>query len=561
MKLAKYLSLVALLAAPFTVQLNAQVANGLVAGSSAVWIESGLGAAAALASPPCVWTDNTGTNSWVLDVRPGVGVKDFGKLWVAWDVAGGSGCGSPGTAATVYAYISVDSGISNRCLFAVPQCTLNTSDAAGNPGTSPDPLALSDTPLPLGVLNAFNGKPINIASTDIMPLDSLFSTFQGLSPCGLLSSGTQYQGYGRGAWPGPGQQIVSQAGTIFNVVGWQITGTDPFSGAPAAGTYTITPVAATPLVVFVNTSDAAGFGNPAITNVDRLTLGLAETNILARTSDFIPQDYNAVGGAGVTYWHREPLSGAFNVFERGIPDNKEIYRTQEQVCPPVDPEAYGRTVDGFTSNNLRASGNGEMIGQVYATVDSIGYAFWTTAAFKAATYGGGVNPVKYLTVDGVDPLFAAYSTVTPGEIPTPGNGLFSSVTLQNVANGSYPLWAEERFVTTNAVATSFATLLSGWAQPFSTVPGGTLPDFIPATNLHVIHSHFSQVSYGIVNDAFPTSEGPSVCGAGGPPEAGGDAGGLVHTLQAGSDFAVLKGNYNTAACTGITNAASFGVHQ
>jgi hypothetical protein len=45
------------------------------------------------------------------------------------------------------------------------------------------------------------------------------------------------------------------------------------------------------------------------------------------------------------------------------------------------------------------------------------------------------------------------------------------------------------------------------------------------------------------------------------PEAGGDAGGIVVSLQAGSDYAVLHGNYNTASCTGITDTASFGVHE
>jgi len=558
MKLAKYLSLVALLVVPFTVQLNAQVLNGVVGGSSALWLEAGQGAAAALG---CSWTDKDSTShTWANDSRPSGGALDYGKIWVVWNAAGGS-CSGPGAASTVYAYISLDSGIGNRCLFANPQCTLNTADAAGTPGSGS--LGTSDTNLPSGILSAFNGKPINIAATDIMPLDALFATYQALAPCGALSAGTQYQGYGRGTWPGPGTQVQAQDGSaIFNVLGWQITGTDPFSGLAAAGTYTITPVGATPIIVFVNTSNASGFGAAAITNVDRATLALAEGNILARTADFIPQSYSASGGGAITAWHRESLSGTYNVFDRAIPNNKELYRLQEQVCPPVEPLSFGRTVDGFSSSNLRAIGTGDMVTQVFATPDSIGYAFWSAGNFKSATYGAGTSGTsKYLTVDGVDPLCSTYGCGGgPGQIPATSSFL-ANVNLNNVANGSYPIWSELRLVTTNSTATGYASTLAGWAQSESTTPGGLQPDFITAPNLNVIHSHFALPSFGIVNDAFTAAEGSRVCGASGKPEGGGDAGGVVTTLQAGSDFAVLSGNYNTSACTGITNAASFGVHQ
>ena len=312
-------------------------------------------------------------------------------------------------------------------------------------------------------------------------------------------------------------------------------------------------------MVFVNTSNASGFGSSSITNVDRLTLGLAETNILVRTADFIPQVYNAAGGAGITVWHRESLSGTYNVFDRAITNSKELYRPQEQQCPPVEPLNYNRTVGSFTSTNGRAIGTGDEVSQVYAAADSIGYAFWSAGNFKAATFGAGTGGTsKYLTVDGVDPLFATY---TNGELPTTGNGLLPNVTLQNVQNGSYPIWSELRFVSTGSAGLAVANSLAGWAQGFSVI-GGNQPDFITAANLNVIHSHFGQVSYGVVNDITSNpSEGPRVCGASGPQESGSDAGGLVHTLQAGSDYAVLKGNYNSSACVGITSTASFGVHQ
>jgi len=323
------------------------------------------------------------------------------------------------------------------------------------------------------------------------------------------------------------------------------------------------------VIIFVNTGNATGFGAAGVSNITRATLGLYFTNILVRAQDAIPQVFGGLTNAnyaGVTAWHRESLSGTYNVFDRAIPNNKELYRTQEQVCPPAEPMNFGRTIsDGGTStssNNYRAIGTGDMITQVTSSSypDSIGYAFWSAGNFKSTTYGPGTaGTSKYLTVDGVDPLCSTYGCGgSAGEIPTATNGYLSNVNLNNIANGSYPIWSELRLVSTTAGGLTAATNLSTWAQSESTTPGGAQPDFITAANLDVIHAHFA---LAFVNDAYTASEGPRVCGASGPPEAGGDAGGIVTSIQAGADYAVLKSNYNTASCTGITNAASFGTHQ
>ena len=566
MKLAKYLFLVALLVVPFTAQLHAQTLIAAVGGSSALWTEAGQGAYASLG---CEWSDSNSTShNYVTDVRSGAGsAVDYGKIWVAWTNTGS--CASPTAAAQVYAYISLDSGIGDRCLFAQPQCTLSTVDTAGTAGTGALG-GVTDTALPAGVLSAFNGASINVAGTDIMPLDAAFAAYQALGGpsnlCGQLSSGTQYQGYGRGGWPGPGTQIQAQDGSaLFNVIGFSITGTDPLTGGSVPA-YTVTPVGATPVLVIVNTGNASGFGSSSVSNVTRATLGLMFSNILARTADVVPQSFAGLSATyyGITAWHRESLSGTYNTFDRAIPNNKELYRTQEFVCPPVEPLNYGRTIaDGgtsTTSNNYRAIGTGDMITEVGTINDSIGYAFWSAGNFKSTTYGPGTaGTYKYLTVDGVDPLCSSYGCGgSAGEIPTATNTFLSNVTLANVANGSYPIWSELRFVSTSSAGLTAAQALAGFAQSFSTTPGGSQPDFITAPNLNVIHAHFA---LPFVSDHYTASEGPRVCGASGGPEAGGDAGGIVTSLQAGSDYAVLKGNYNTAACTGITDTASFGVHQ
>ena len=564
MKLAKYL-LVVLLVVPFTAQLHAQTLSGAVAGSSSLWTESFQGTYAALG---CAWRDSNSTaHTSVTDVRSGAGsAVDYGKIWVVWTNTGS--CTSPTPAAQVYYYVSLDSGIGNRCLFAQPQCVLTETDAAGTAGSGA-PSGVTDTALPAGILAAINGSSINIAGTDITPLDSVFAAYQALggtsNVCGYLSAGTQYQGYGRGGWPGPGTQVQAQDGSaIFNVIGFNITGTDPFTGTSVPA-YTITPVGATPVVVFVNTGNASGFGAAGVANVTRSTLGLIFSNILVRTADVVPQSFAGLSASysPITIWHRESLSGTYNTFDRAIPGNKEIYRTQEFVCPPVEPLNYSRTIaDGGTSTtsaNYRAIGTGDMVSQVKTISDSIGYAFWSAGNFSSAAYGTSAGDLKYLTVDGVDPLCSTYGCGGgAGEIPTATNTFLSNVNLNNIANGSYPIWSELRFVTTSSAALTAAQALAGYAQSESTTPGGSQPDFITAPNLNVIHAHFA---LPFVSDHYTASGGPRVCGASGAPEAGGDAGGIVTSLQAGSDYAVLKGNYNTSSCTGITDTASFGVHQ
>src|ERR1700683_1288547 len=413
MKLAKYICIMALVVAPFTAQLQAQTLSGAVAGSSSLWTESFQGAYTALG---CAWSDSNSTaHTYVTDVRSGAGsAVDYGKIWVVWTNTGS--CASPTPAALVFAYISLDAGIGDRCLFSQPSCVLTENDAAGTAGSNA--LGNTDTPLPAGIRSAIESASISVSATDGMPLDSAFSAYQALGGpsnlCGYLSSGTQYQGYGRGGWPGPGIQVKAQDGSaVFNVLGFNVTGTDPFTGNPVPA-YTVTPVGAAPILIFVNTGNASGFGSASVANVTRSTLGLIFSNILARTADVVPQQFAGLSASysPITVWHRESLSGTYNTFDRAIPGNKEIYRTQEFVCPPVEPLNYSRTIaDGGTSTtsaNYRAIGTGDMISQVKTINDSIGYAFWSAGNFSSAAYGTSAGDLKYLTVDGVDPLCTTY---------------------------------------------------------------------------------------------------------------------------------------------------------
>jgi hypothetical protein len=79
-------------------------------------------------------------------------------------------------------------------------CTLNTTAAALTADVNLLP-GITDTPLPASILAAFNGQPVSIAATDLLPSDAKFATYTTLALCGPLSSGTQFVGFGYG--PGP----------------------------------------------------------------------------------------------------------------------------------------------------------------------------------------------------------------------------------------------------------------------------------------------------------------------------------------------------------------------
>jgi ABC-type phosphate transport system substrate-binding protein len=315
-------------------------------------------------------------------------------------------------------------------------------------------------------------------------------------------------------------------------------------------------------VVFVNTLNAAGFGNPVIKNIDRATLGLMYSSILVRTADALNQPFAGLGAAyaPVTALSRESLSGTYNTFDRAMPNNKELFRPQESGnCTnglqgvTTNPLNITRTISqgGTVTTGLhtRVIGTGEMVTEGQAVQDSIGYAFWS-----AGNFAGTAN-IKYLTVDGVDPV---QDTYTGGVLPQ--GAALANVTLSHVADGSYPIWSEQRFVAF-AAGLGAANQLATWAQTqVSFGAGATQPDWITAPNLNVFHMHFA-LPFINFNAGNVASNGTRVCGAGSNPENGADAGGLVLSLQAGGDYCVLKSNYGLAGGVGPTNTASFGVHQ
>ncbi|MGA7697089.1 MAG: FG-GAP-like repeat-containing protein [Candidatus Sulfotelmatobacter sp.] len=572
--------------------------QAIIAGSTAFWSEAGEAAyTLGGTTTTCAWTTSAAVDdsSFVIDQRvPPLPQYlpqsiDYGPLWVTWTpgTAGGT-CAAPDSTSQVWAYIGLDSVVGDRCFFAQPQCTLYvgrfnetggvslpaegviTPLSPGTAGANALP-GITDTPLPAGVLAAFNGQTISIAASDILPVDARFASYATLAPCGPLGTDTQFSGLGYGPYeinrhfgsimfsPAPILSYFTQNYT--NVNDFNVYGTDPASGNPIPA-YSITPVGAIPVIVAVNTSNPNGFGSSQVANVGRADLGLLFTNLFLRTADAIAQPF---AGTGATYYGLSalipsPLSGSYNIFEHSITNSKELYRSLDlNNCTPdnadfviiANPLTSSRNIGSNTGYRYRVIGTNEMLSELQATQDSIGFELWSAENFA------GTTNLKYVSVDGVDPLFNTYSD---GTIPQSGNGLLPNVTLSHVVDGSYPIWNEERLISSLSNAGVAATFASYTQSQLSFGAGATRPDFIPDSQLNVFHMHFAP--FGVTFNATNTaSDGPKVCGAGSNPEDGGDVGGLVLGLQAGADFCVMNGNYGAPGGVGPTDTASFGVHQ
>jgi hypothetical protein len=332
------------------------------------------------------------------------------------------------------------------------------------------------------------------------------------------------------------------------------------------GAFTVTPVGAVPIVVFVNPSDPSGFGSLLATNIDRATLAGYLDGTYGSTTDLIGQVYSASGGPSTVYL-REPLSGTYNTMEYAIPNSVQNQSSQDVgvaaynafenlgvTFPPLNcgagpsstgtpfvnfalpsptpsklvsanstanpfTEEYNRSSASGPSWRARAIGTGNEVKAVLATEDALGYAFWSAANFANASATTG----KYLTVDGIDPIQETYAD---GLIPTSNNYLLGNVTLSHVKDGSYPIWSILRFVTdTSGVAYTTAGTLKTAAANFLSP---SQPDFVPLSQLQIVRSHFAPP--GIT---FPNNSGnPANGDPGKAAEAGGDVGGLVYTYQA-----------------------------
>jgi hypothetical protein len=486
------------------------------AGSSAAFNAFALAAGPAVGGGVCggfIWTKKNGAQG--VDNR-GTGLLETGNVWIAWD--------NSFTPRKVCSYIAVDSIIGQQLFFAVPASTFNILFPAGTVGDNLIP-TLTDTAIPQTVINVLQGKAFNAAPTDVRPEDALFEETRVLAPLDPV----HYNGLGYG--PGPvGTAILSSFSSKSSTPAiYALSGTDPITGQPIPATKTLD-VGVQVMVPIVNAQQGSGansghFGDStSFFNLNRRDLTLALNGGYPNTKDLTSVPGQATVPVNVIL--REPLSGTYTTMEFNIPRNSEIGSTQELNVNPATGQ--GTTCPGQPCGNplnlsngsgwrRRAIGNGEEIAQIAtaANGDALGYAFWSVGNLA------GQSPnIRYLQVDGVDPINLSYIDGTLPSCTAPCPGI---VSFANVASGNYPIWSTLRLVTFKAVPAGVTALVAKAQNQVLNI----YPDFLPLSAMGVLRSHYKQ------SGILPANHSGGTCTLA---EAGGDVGGAVITIQGDQDF-------------------------
>jgi hypothetical protein len=539
-----FVACLAVVAGSVSVKAQTVVLDGL--GSSGLFLELGLGAHATVAggiNATCVWSENTNTaiatDTSLSTTTPGI---DKGSAFVAWTKGSDGTCA---TAGNIYAYVSTDSVVGNRCLYnsnlsGGSKCSISYATAP----TAPVGLILTggvancgttgECALPASVVTALDSSTqlVNFAGTDIRPEDAKFATTRALTNCGsVVGTSTQYLGLGYAA----GSHIltgVTGSTSFFNVLDFTLP------------SVFVTPVGATPIIVAVN--DASGTGLHSFSTITSQALA----NFLDGTSSFTGQVSSPTGtGSAVTVFVREPLSGTYNTTEFNVPNRVGTaggsFATSQDVglnqpatqrnCTVTSPWPVPATTTSTVLKNpldfttpsggarIRAIGTGQELSSVVGnTSNSMGYGFWSAANF--AGFSAVTTSAKYYNVDGIDPLAAS------GTIPTTSAQL-ANVNLTTTADGKYPIWSMLRLVNVGTTQDTNVAALAKAAQSFAT---GTHPDFVAANNLLVVRSHFAPplqtltLSDGSGSTATFGTNAATACSA---TETGGDVGGVVIGLK------------------------------
>lgn len=418
-----------------------------------------------------------------------------GNLWVIWD--------NNTSPITIWAYLTVDSVVGNRCFFATPRCQLQVdSGVLTTAGQNKVPSNLffnkqtglnqaDEASLPSGILSVVQ-TAFTAALTDIRPEDGKFATNRILAA--FNASNLNGLGYGTASANCPGATsligcpILSSFSSAkatpvqFNLSG----GKDPFTLLKVPATTTI-PIGAAP-IIFVYNNTGPGLSGGGFTDISFTLAGQVFNGTKGLASD-LP---GGVGANPLSVLLREPLSGTMNTTEfttfrvAPAPNFAAAKNSQEKginlavgACPGLgcpNPLDLASTDGGVRLRGIGTgqiiSGNGKGVGGIQNTPDSIGYAFFSY---------GNVKPIvavaRYVTLDGVDGIAPLSSG---GVLPTctapcpvaPGTSY------AHLRDGSYRAWSILRLVTdksgpnfTNAQAVVTAT---------QNEINATVPDFVSA---------------------------------------------------------------------------------
>ena len=556
----------------------------VIAGSSAMWQTMALGAynngnaTAGIGSvaPTFHWTSASNKVN-LNDARPTPVNSDPGTLWIVWD----SHVDSNGAAApNVWAYLKVDSVVGDRCYFAQPRCTeigAAADLAAAGAGQIATALWGADTNLPASVQTLFTtGSSVNIAATDIRPEDAAFAECRVNSKLGAstiggaLSDGTDGLGYGTkpaGYCPVKADPqsakvgtpiksgVIPATGATANVLAFNITGTDPFTGTTIPP-FTVYAAGAAP-IVFVTERDKGQLGS--LKNATEIELQNVFSGKNCDASAFA-----GLAAGGINIFLREPLSGTMNTTEATVFRRPTTYPKAPGVLGLSQEENVGShnplsgdagTCLAGAGHRYRGIGTGEVVnngvkvsGSAYPNaVDGIAYTFFSygnvSKISNSASYG-------YIQLNGIDPIFQTFgSTLDPGQpasagtLPAAANlpatcaggvGSFpcnevniwkNGFSFPNLRNGTYRAWSLLRLVVTAGQPESANA--SNLVKASNVFVVTSVPDYVPAVavagtpdlGLKLLRSHYQQKAGNGANLGF----GP----VGNSPEKGGDMGGYI----------------------------------
>ncbi len=439
---------------------------------------------------------------------------EAGNLWVVWD--------NNTSPVSIWAYLTVDSIVGNRCYFAKPRCTLQVdSGVLTTAGQNRIPSSLmfnkqtnlnqaDEASLPSAILAAVQ-TAFTAGLTDIRPEDAKFETTRILSPYNAVNLNGLGYGVASANCPAAtaliGCQIKGTWGGAATPVQFNVSGKDPFTGLAVPASKTIS-VGAAP-IVFLYNNTGPGLSGGGFTDITFTLAGSVFNGTKGLASD-LP---GGVGANPLSVLLREPLSGTmttteFTTFRVTLaPKFATATNSQEKkidlstgVCPGLGCPNPLDLASADGGARLRGIGTGQIIsgnagvGGIKNLPDSIGYAFFSFGNVAPIAGAGGVG--RYVTLDGVDPISTSY---TNGVLPTctapcpvtPGTSF------PHLRDGSYRAWSILRVVTDSSGAnlTNAQAVITATQNEIN----ATVPDFVSAVatadgdpGMPYYRSHFKQ---------------------------------------------------------------------